>query len=1104
MATNDWKERLGMVYSTNPDYEYNKGHEPEAQTPAAEKQALRVGLSKKHRAGKTVTLVSGFVGRAEDLEALAKTLKTRLGVGGSAKDGEIVIQGDFRQRVGEILRAAGYKATKLLMTVLFACVALSAQAQYYSWGPAPASIRWNKMQRGDVKLIYPDYFEDGARRVMWYLDTMRLTEGYGYRHGAMRTPVVVQTQNTIGNGMVMWAPRRMEILAAPAASYSEPWLKQLVAHEYRHNIQYNNLRRGLNRPLMWLLGEQAGFLGVGQFSLYILEGDAVMAETEMSAFGRGLQPSWTMHYRAMGNVGQDRRASDYWFCGSFRDYVPDHYQLGYQMVRWGYDRFGPMFLDAPARYVSRNPQFIWPMAIALKKYYGVTQTGLMRAAFADLNEYWRGLPAVVDSSERLLTRETSYTTYRWPLWLRDSELVAFKSDFDRPSRVVRVGSDGGREKIMTRTGSVSSRPVMADGRMWWTEYRNSALWDERVSSRLVSYDTATDRRRTHRASGEQLFYPVVVGTGGEMAFVKYDYSGRYSIVKGLEGERFRELTTVVEFPFGTELAGLAWDESTHALYFIGLEDSGMFLGAIPGLGWFGLDNLPVSDEVVEGLERFRRLTPSRHITLSDLRASEGWLYFGSIASGRDEAHALEVASGREYRLTSSAFGSFQPSGAVDGKVAVTTYDRHGYHLALQSVGQALPVEPRDLPVDLVNPPYKRWTGAVRFDSLVYSPDPTAAAAPTHKRYRRLPHTFRPHSWIPLDFYPPEALDEADLVIRAGATVMSQNLLSDATAWLSYGWAGRKDVSGAGGSILKGGLSWQALGPLVEVDFTWGGDDQLLYSPIPAAMTLDRKSYFALTGRVSLPLTLGSGYWSSRLTPAAEYYYNNGLIFEGGAIRGTGELTKGVERLMLSLAYSGQTRMAPKEFAPRWGLTARAGWVTNPTNKRFSDVWMASAGVWLPGVVRPHSLRLRGAWQQTGDSPDAPYSFRLKELFPRGAVHDFSARQMASASVDYQLPLWYPEGGIRGVVYFKRIRLNLFGDVARWQPFETFGWVSSASTGGSSATGDWREITSFGGDLLLDISPLRMPATTHCTVRLSVAKPSNRNEVWLGFGLDIPL
>lgn len=102
------KKAIGVVYSTNPDYQYQYDDEPEADTLPPAKQRLRVSLDRHHRGGKTVTLVAGFVGSDDDLQALGKTLKSRCGVGGAAKDGEIIIQGDHLDKVRQLLASDGY------------------------------------------------------------------------------------------------------------------------------------------------------------------------------------------------------------------------------------------------------------------------------------------------------------------------------------------------------------------------------------------------------------------------------------------------------------------------------------------------------------------------------------------------------------------------------------------------------------------------------------------------------------------------------------------------------------------------------------------------------------------------------------------------------------------------------------------------------------------------------------------------------------------------------------------------------------------------------------------------------------------------------------
>lgn len=112
MADNDWKKRLGVVFSTNPDFTYEEETEQEPATLAPEKQNLIVSIDRKGRGGKQVTLVTGFIGTSEDLAELGRTLKVKCGVGGTAKDGEITIQGDFRDRVVALLKEMGYKAKR--------------------------------------------------------------------------------------------------------------------------------------------------------------------------------------------------------------------------------------------------------------------------------------------------------------------------------------------------------------------------------------------------------------------------------------------------------------------------------------------------------------------------------------------------------------------------------------------------------------------------------------------------------------------------------------------------------------------------------------------------------------------------------------------------------------------------------------------------------------------------------------------------------------------------------------------------------------------------------------------------------------------------------
>ena len=114
MATkkNDWKERLNIVYSTNPDFQYSTDEIEENETLPKQQQKLRVSIEKNHRGGKTVTIVRNFIGTSDDMKELGKQLKTKCGVGGSVKDGEILIQGEFKEKIIDILKKEGYTQTK--------------------------------------------------------------------------------------------------------------------------------------------------------------------------------------------------------------------------------------------------------------------------------------------------------------------------------------------------------------------------------------------------------------------------------------------------------------------------------------------------------------------------------------------------------------------------------------------------------------------------------------------------------------------------------------------------------------------------------------------------------------------------------------------------------------------------------------------------------------------------------------------------------------------------------------------------------------------------------------------------------------------------------
>ncbi len=958
----------------------------------------------------------------------------------------------------------------------------TVSAQYYSWGADAPGSKWRTMQRENVRILYPDTAAAYATRTLWSIEQIQPSISYGFRHPALKIPFVIHPENFRSNGLVMWLPKRVEFLSTPATeSYAMPWYKQLSIHEYRHAVQYNNLNRGVIRVLSYLLGEQGSTIGLLFLPIWLIEGDATLAETQMATFGRGLQPSFTMPYRALGEEMLERRNPDKWFCGSYLDFVPDHYRIGYQIASYSDNYYQENIWDKVAWYGVRNPYLFATISIALHKFYDTSVTKLYRATFRDLNDFWNTLPEITPSATPLKTLPMrNFTHYQWPVRVSDTTFVALRTTLNRPARLMLFDSRTGEERKLPYTGTLSSRPAIGnDGRLWWSEYRRSLLFEQRVNSRLCYMDLSTQKIHTVGRIRNAL-YPTPSEEG--IAWIEYLPNGLYTLVIQ-EGAQTRRL----EIPYFKEVHGLAWENQRNQFYLLITDDDGMYIATFDQSG------------------AFHRVTSPSYATLSGLRARNGILYFGSIRSGLDEAHAYELESGREYRLTTSRYGSFDPEPLNDSTLLVTDYNRRGYAPALQRYNHDHPVAYAPIPENRVNPPRRKWD-VVNMDSLRFTSADSiqvAQQAPSRK-YRKGLHLFDVHSWMPVSLNPFNLVEEHHVAINWGVTAMSQNLLSNTEAYVSWGWNRHE------GSLFNLGVRYFGLGPTLDVSASYGGDQQI-YSlaqrnPETHKMEFQKSpspdKYYAFSASLALPLVFEQGYHIRQLTTAVGWSYSNGLVANLGEIRFdhmTGAISnierigfqKGLHKLAFSIGFSDQVRRAHRDFAPRWGYLVQADYALNPANDSFSNLVSLYGKLFLPGITRPHSLTLAANYQTSFGGFKSPngtqiLSYRSNRLIPRS----YSASQITSdhytaLSLNYQLPLWYPEGGISSVIYFKRIRLNLGVDWAQYRYAD-----------------QWQRLHAYGGDILLDVNIFRQPDSATSTLTLSFYQ-SKHNKFWIGAGLGLP-
>ena len=987
----------------------------------------------------------------------------------------------------------------LIATILILCGLAATErvyAQYYSWGTDPTSLRWRQLKGEKYRIVYPDSAKNIASEVALYLDAVQNDIGFGYEHPQMSIPFVVHPENMLSNGLVMWLPKRVEFLSTPAIDgYSMPWRKQLVAHEYRHAVQYNNLNRGLVKGISYIIGQQSSTIGLLFMPLWMMEGDAVMSETEMSTFGRGLQPSFSIAYRAYDNVLGAFKSRDKWFCGSYKDYIPSHYQLGYFICRQGYNQYGAFLGNDMADLTTRRPWMVVSNSWVFHKLYGTTQPRLFDETFDTLYHHWQSLPQVRQTTEHIAIPEPeSYTTYSHPVTLRSGEIVALKEDLATPSALVRINPESGEEERLTFTGYVSSRPALdSNERIYWTEYRRSKLFEQKVLSKICYLDPDKKRAKQLHTKGNALYATPTANNG--LAWVEYAPSGRYSVVS-YENDTEKSRHTL---PLDKEIHGMAWDNLTEALYLIITDNDGMHIARFEDGGL-----CPV--------------TRAAYTTLSDLRAKDGKLYFGSIASSRDEVHYIDLASGKEYQLTESSFGSFSPAPYDDERIIATSYDRRGYLPVTQRVTTTREVEYRPHPESTLLPESKPW-GIINLDTLRFdqaAADSLATAKPS-KRFNRLAHGINIHSWAPASYDPYAIVEESNIAFNLGATIMSQNILSTTEGFLTWGWNHDE------GSIFKATLRYYGLGVNLWAKGTYGGKQRLhtiyRYNPdtqqyeFPENPQLGR--YYAVSAGATLPLLFQRGYHTSQLAIAAAWNFSNGMIanvdkirYEGGKITNfeTIGYTEGVHQLSMGISFSDQVRMAHRDFLPPWGVVVQANYTVNPTTDNFGHLAVLYGKIYTPGFAKHHSLSVAASYQTSiggfhSDMMLSDLAFKSTKLLPRGfSSYDIGNKNYVATSLNYQLPVWYPDNGIQGVIYFKRLRLNIGGDYASFERprFNTEGSIIERR----------ETIWAYGGDIVVDFNIFTMPAAATMTATLSLyAKGSNttlqNNKPYISFGLGLP-
>src|SRR5665648_61231 len=248
---------------------------------------------------------------------------------------------------------------RYLLILLYILLYLSVQiasGQYYDTGQDPASLKWKQIKTGRFTVIYPEKYGSEGMAFAQSLDEAYLKLVSLYPEKKFKIPVVIHNFSIQSNGYVAWAPRRMELYPTPEQNTIPLDMEsQLSIHELTHVFQMESLNKGFSKVMSIFLGEQFTGIVASLLPLWFFEGEAVFAESVLSESGRGRSPSFQKQLKAITVENGNMFKYDKIVNGSYRDYIPDHYQSGYQIVTWALAKYDPQIWNRALNYTAEQP-----------------------------------------------------------------------------------------------------------------------------------------------------------------------------------------------------------------------------------------------------------------------------------------------------------------------------------------------------------------------------------------------------------------------------------------------------------------------------------------------------------------------------------------------------------------------------------------------------------------------------------------------------------------------------------------------------------------------------------------------------------------------------
>ncbi len=949
----------------------------------------------------------------------------------------------------------------ILLYIILSFISQVTIAQYYNTGQDPASLKWMQIKTGRFTVIFPGEFASGG------IDFARsLDESYSklvsiYPEKKFKIPVVIHNHTVHPNGYVAWAPRRMEIYPTPEQNTIplDP-VKQLTLHELTHVFQMTSLKKGISDIASVILGEQFTGIMAALLPLWFFEGQAVFAETVLTESGRGRSPSFQKQLKAIAVEKGKMYKYDKIINGSYRDYVPDHYQTGYQMVTWAIIEHDPAIWNKVINFTATQPFTINPVNISLSRYAGLKKKTLFNETFDTLKTLWTD-EISENNTKNYKTlnpgKKKDYINYYSPVFAGADSILAIKTSLSAPAEFVLVNPETKTEKKIHVPGQIYPYFITySNNLMVWVESQSDHRWENRKYSVIKSKNIKSGR--TKRLTRKSRYMAASISPDGNRIAAIENTAGNINKLVFLDADNGSVIKTVPA-PDNMHLQRPQWSENGEKISVIFLTEDG------EGISSYSVKDNKWEFPVKAGIE--------------DLQASflrNDSLFYISSLSGTDNIF-LSTPDKTTFKLTESKFGVIDLS-LKGNTLLFSDYSSSGNNISSAPLAGKiiLSTDNRDSSSYLINRvELSKEPGEVNSGST-YIPEP----------YRKWKHLFRFHSWMPF-YVDLEEIKADPSAIRPGATIMTQNHLSTLVSSVGYEYSAEEK------HVFHSRVTWMGWLPVIESRLDYGNNPVISKTQDDADPSVVQPR-LRFINTVSLPLTFSSGKFSEYIRPSISSDYRNDLIFMKDENYYDSDQTILSGRIFFSNVF----RNALRDIYPKWGQVIDLNYLFAPFDRNIYGTSLTiKTTFYFPGFLRDNGIRIR--YEKEKQDPSR-FFYGNRVLHPRG-YKDIISLELDFMSVDYVLPIAYPDFNISSFFYLKRIRTGLFYDYAVGTD-NTY-YVHDGTGQRPVQTNRFREnFESYGFELLADFHILRIPYMISGGVQTAWKTITEKPAVMLLFNINL--